>query len=547
MKKRELLSLTGVLVCLLLLTITLTAKTIAVDGWAHAVWTDGQGPKVPVGTELEVDIVVDYCPEEYHAEYSSTNLTKSGVGKHNLGTTVSFIYDGDKDDEPNFEDIVYLEGAIIEVDKIEITAEGKQNDVTGQTIVVLKGSKYSFKAIPNPTDKGWPEEKATWTGIGSSGEIDIECEFNEEGTFSLNGKCGDNDIGKTVTINVVKPEIEELLYSGGQQILDKKNKWVKSKDINDPACYIQGKETTVAIKIKLTKALTYDTDIKFKGNLIVDSHDIFTGGNYEETTATIKKGEVINETPFPITSSGESSKIITDGTIDIDWKYMASNGKVYDNLGKTNDIEFFLILAKEKAGEDFNYNPLKFAMDAINMKPISQNNIKADIDKMRTRINNAIYSKYTYAKNCNSLASNFVIGCQVLGIDAKLIKWENGGNTKDAMRAMEPKAFTGAGGAKVPSSTILLNLGRYSWWNHVWAESGNKTYDPSSGFIGEKTKEEYEDYVIINYARVVKPATITNSVIKSDGEYNWEANQSGQSKGCEPTGSFKNPSLDSWS
>ena len=156
MKKRELLSLTGVLVCLLLLTITLTAKTIAVDGWAHAVWTDGQGPKVPVGTELEVDIVVDYCPEEYHAEYSSTNLTKSGVGKHNLGTTVSFIYDGDKDDEPNFEDIVYLEGAIIEVDKIEITAEGKQNDVTGKTIVVLRNSQYILKAIPNPADKGWP-------------------------------------------------------------------------------------------------------------------------------------------------------------------------------------------------------------------------------------------------------------------------------------------------------------------------------------------------------------------------------------------------------
>ena len=72
---------------------------------------------------------------------------------------------------------------IVGVDRIEINYAGSEwYDVTGETIVVLKGTKYTFKAFICPPGANWPENSPVWSGVASGTGETIEVTFDSEGT-----------------------------------------------------------------------------------------------------------------------------------------------------------------------------------------------------------------------------------------------------------------------------------------------------------------------------------------------------------------------------
>ncbi len=338
---------------------------------------------------------------------------------------------------------------------------------------------------------------------------------------------------------MVEPEIEEIVYKG-QDIKDKKNKWNNSTSINDPACYIQGAKTEIEIKVKLTKKLTYDTNIEIKGNVSLLDDDNVTGGNYKESYFTIKKDELINTEPFFITSESNCETKVQLGMVDITWEYKVPVGtNSYRDMGDTDDLDYFLIVAKEKAVDDFNYAPLKFAVTAAEDQTVP-NTGDNKFDPIRKDINDAIYEQYIYSKNCDDLSSNFVIACKVLGIEAETIMWSNS-DSRDigSLYLMSPRAFKGAGGTTIPNNNYEIQ-GKYWWSFHQWAQSGDKIYDPSSGVITNKSQEEYEDIIIEDYLIAIKELMGDINIDKTSEYTKWVGtNYTGQSEGCERTGEFK--------
>lgn len=54
--------------------------------------------------------------------------------------------------------------SVIKVDKVKIkNPSGTYDDVTGGTVVVLKGSGYTFKAYPSPSGVSWPSGEPRWS------------------------------------------------------------------------------------------------------------------------------------------------------------------------------------------------------------------------------------------------------------------------------------------------------------------------------------------------------------------------------------------------
>ena len=476
---------------------------------------------------------------EWSGRYGSWNGTvlPDSPAQHNGNFSGKYVFNGTGNGQQKIYDWgVTTKATVVKVGKIGIYAEGGWHDVTDQEIVLLKGSKYTFKAIPDQENVSFPAHEPTWSGIKSDSGNPIEVTFDSAGTFTLNAKCGKETTGKDVDIIVICPRIEEVRFKG-QDILDKTNMWTYL-ETNDPACFVQNRNTTVEVIFHGEKSLTYNTDVKVYGG--VDWWDYMTGGNYSETATTFKDWP---STPLTIQSERTTDPEVnySNEEVDIAWQYKVPTGT--NNMvdaDHTSNLDYYLIWNDQKAGTEFKFDLLRWACMAAEDT--------AGEDNIREDLNEEIYAQYVYetSGNCHQLASNFIWSSKVLGIDADAVMWTipwSNNNVGD-MIAMEPEPFIGAGGTDIPgdvkpppnpSNPVPMN--RYCWSYHQWAQSGSKQYDPSAGKILNGGKEAYEDISMKDYA--FKQNLVENAWVGT--------NHPGQSVGCESTGLFSiTPPPDLW-
>jgi len=87
------------------------------------------------------------------------------------GSSVSVEFISEEDDVGNTVTDTATESlTVVGIDKIKICVDTIWDDVTGSSIVLLKGSKYTFKAYPKPAGASWPSGKPVWSGVASGTE-----------------------------------------------------------------------------------------------------------------------------------------------------------------------------------------------------------------------------------------------------------------------------------------------------------------------------------------------------------------------------------------
>jgi hypothetical protein len=118
-------------------------------------------------------------------------------------------------DQSQYNDEDWVDVAVVGVDRIKYLADGTYVDYWG-TMHVLKGTSVSFKAIPTPSDAGWPYGKPVWGGTGSGSGETANITFNVKGTQTVTAECGN-----TVSINVVVHEL--LAHHGAQEYFTGRN------------------------------------------------------------------------------------------------------------------------------------------------------------------------------------------------------------------------------------------------------------------------------------------------------------------------------------
>ncbi len=162
---------------------------------------------VPIGTDLVAAVYFTEPPDHYAANISNGDtFTQSTVGEHDedVGTTVSFVYDGDVPGEEGFYDDAYTSGVIVEIASL---SAGSIAD--GGTLYVPKGSdSITITATPNPA--GYcPDDLPTW--VGATGEAGATtATFTTETTSSsatgtkIEATCGTSKKSLNIVVADVK-------------------------------------------------------------------------------------------------------------------------------------------------------------------------------------------------------------------------------------------------------------------------------------------------------------------------------------------------------
>ncbi len=155
---------------------------------------------------------------------------------------------------------------VVQVDRIEVYANDNWNDITGNTIVLLRGTRYSFKALPSPDGANWPSGTPVWKLNGNtiaSGDDTIEVTFDNEGTQELRAMCasGGQMGGKTVTIEVIQPILDTVDYKISHQIYNVSSpEYQRDPYRNEPACWTKGALAWVKVTFWHSQNLTFPTE-----------------------------------------------------------------------------------------------------------------------------------------------------------------------------------------------------------------------------------------------------------------------------------------------
>jgi len=205
---------------------------------------------------------------------------------------------------------------VVRVYQVHINASGWY-DVTDDTITVLKGTKYTFRAKTDPLDTSWPAGWPVWTlnnnPVGLAGDPNVEITFDSAGTKTLKAKCGSADAGKTVTINVIVPQPDEISFvdnNAGEEhniyeVTDPV--WKRVENPDNPASYTKNKKMKVNAKFWAPANLTYPTQVKVDGS-----------GFSEDTTVTFQSWP--SETTVHVADSNLADSIGT-WNVTITWTY----------------------------------------------------------------------------------------------------------------------------------------------------------------------------------------------------------------------------------
>lgn len=209
---------------------------------------------------------------------------------------------------------------VVEVDKIKINYAGTSwDDVTGETIVVLKGTKYTFKAFPNPSGASWPSGTPNWSGAASGTGETIDVTFNSTGTYTLTAKCGSGDTGKTVTINVITPVLNTVEYRLNHTIHNVPTpEYRRNPYRNEPACWTKGATGMAKVTFWHAQNLTFATP-----NLVVRAE---TSGDYWNIADWGDSSPSTFGTPWPTaditcTAEGTINNQVEYRDYTATWKY----------------------------------------------------------------------------------------------------------------------------------------------------------------------------------------------------------------------------------
>jgi hypothetical protein len=218
---------------------------------------------------------------------------------------------------------------VVKVDKIKVYNDGEWHDKTDQTIYLLNGSKYTFKAYPYPSGPWPPPDPVTWTYSGTDPNTtdgdEIEITFTSTGTKTLKATCGPVDTGKTVTIVVVEPEPDQLSFVdwfGNEEhdidgVTDPVWKRVSSPD--DPASYTKDNYISLKAKFWASQNLTFQTAVWVDAETVAGEHFIL------DNTVTFQSW------PSETTEHGSNFKLankIYEKGFTIKWKYKVPSGYV---------------------------------------------------------------------------------------------------------------------------------------------------------------------------------------------------------------------------
>ena len=163
---------------------------------------------------------------------------------------------------------------IVGVDKIQVYAEASWQEVTDCNMVVLQGTKYTFKALPAPQGAGWPSGPPIWSGAASGSGETIEATFATGGAKTLTAKCGTcGEPGKSVNIEVILPEPNQVSFvdnNPGEEhdiygITDPV--WTQDIPTSSAASYTMGKYVKMESQFWAEKGLTFATEVDIAVNI----------------------------------------------------------------------------------------------------------------------------------------------------------------------------------------------------------------------------------------------------------------------------------------
>jgi len=204
------------------------------------------------------------------------------------------------------------------VDAIEINANGSWQRVDGQTIVLLKGTKYTFRAI-RCCGQNCPSDKPVWSGLASGAGETIEVTFNGSGG-TLTAQHWNS---KSVTIEVIAPVIDSVEIDGIRITDVPFSGWKRGRtgqsEVNAPGCYKQGTSAAVWARFWHTKDLTFETPVELKADVDSDSDDELMGGDLQTSitfTGTWSTVSYLLQFPGSI-----PARIQKDSYVDIDFYY----------------------------------------------------------------------------------------------------------------------------------------------------------------------------------------------------------------------------------
>jgi len=248
---------------------------------------------------------------------------------------------------------------VVEVSDIEINYSGANwASVGGQTIVVLKGTEYTFKAIKAPPSESWPLGPPVWSGAASGTGETIVATFDTVGTTTLTAKCNACDDGETVTIKVKEPTPYQIGFGGDHTLYKTPAEWdgwgdgstvitdpVYDADSskNDEVCVSKSSSSVslTNVKLKVDEALTYATPIS------IDA----TGTEEWNETGTSFSGMTTAPGTLNITGSiiGQVKRYV--GTFETTWKYKVPSGtNTWYTIGTVNHTVYVTYDTPQDAG-----------------------------------------------------------------------------------------------------------------------------------------------------------------------------------------------------
>ena len=224
---------------------------------------------------------------------------------------------------------------IVAVDKVKVEyPPGSWDDVTGETIVVLKGTRYTFKAFPNPPTASWPSNTPNWSGAATGTGETIPVTFGSSGSQSLTAKCGSADTGKTVTINVVAPTVYQVGFGGDHTLYmtpTANGGWADGTAVitdpvydseigdNNSVCVTKNSNSVslTNVKLKVTQSLSYGTTIRV---------DAAGTEDWNESTDVSFSGTTSGQTSLGITGNIINQVETYAGGFQNQWKYKVPSG-----------------------------------------------------------------------------------------------------------------------------------------------------------------------------------------------------------------------------
>lgn len=316
--------------------IEVTASTVTGPTGDHCI-DDTETVTATTNYELDSGCSIEWSGDATFGSTTSTTTSHSATAT--LGTTGTPLTVKAKTSGQSTEITQTGTFSVVKVDEIKINNTGTTwTDVTGGSIVVLRGSKYNFKAIPDPSGGTYPTLQPEWKwgttdkGTGSPNLIT----FDTVGTNTLTAKCC-NGTGKTVSVQVVAPTVTEVGFDGDYPSLYKtpsaNNGWanpgtgvdpisdpVYTSSTNLPVCVSKSANAISLYKVKLetSVALSYPTDIVVDASGTEEWNDSTTSVTITGTTSTLAT--------LAITGTMHDKIKKYDNNFTIDWKYKVPSG-----------------------------------------------------------------------------------------------------------------------------------------------------------------------------------------------------------------------------